>query len=114
MLGLDRDTQGLDSEQGIRARNLIGYDALDQVIHSQVSAVGHTYERRCMHGLLRAEGVRVCQQRVGDSLRRTFPFQHSIRRQNMHITVNPVPHRANYLGKRKFILIKTKNLLCME
>ena len=65
-----------------------------------MSAVGHSYGRRCMHGLLQAEGVRVCQQRVGDSLRRTFPFQHSIRRQNMHITVNPVPYRANYFGEK--------------
>lgn len=55
---------------------------------------------RCMHGLLRAEGVRVCQQRVGDSLRRTFPFQHSIIRRNVRVAVNPVPYRANYFGEK--------------
>lgn len=30
----------------------------------------------------------------------TFPFQHSIRRQNMHVAVNPVPYRANYFGEK--------------
>lgn len=46
-----RSVRRFCAEQGIRARNLISDDALDQVIHSQVSAVGHTYGRRCMHGL---------------------------------------------------------------
>ena len=53
-----RSVRRFCAEQG----NLLSDDALDRVIQSQVSAVGHAYRRRCMHGLLRAEGVRVCQQ----------------------------------------------------
>ncbi len=56
----------------------------------------HMYGRS-MQGLLRVEGIRVCQSRVGESLERTFPFQ---QRQNMHNLVNPVPYRAIFFGEK--------------
>ena len=51
-----------------------------------------------MHGLLCARGIPTCQRRVGESLRRSFPFQHSLRSVDVHNAVNPVPYRATFFG----------------
>ena len=40
-----RSVRWFCAEHGIRARTLLSHDALDRVIQSQVSAVGHTYGR---------------------------------------------------------------------
>jgi len=82
-----RSVRRFCSQRDIRQRNEMNDDELDRVIESRVSAVGHTYGRRTMHGLLRAEGLSVCQRRVGESLQRTNPFQHSLRRP-MHFDPN--------------------------
>jgi len=95
-----RSVRRFCSQRDIRQRNEMNDDELDRVIESRVSAVGHTYGRRTMHGLLRAEGLSVCQRRVGESLQRTNPFQHSLRRANVHRSVNPVPYRADFFGEK--------------
>jgi len=95
-----RSVRRFCSQRDIRQRNEMNDDELDRVIESRVSAVGHTYGRRTMHGLLRAEGLSVCQRRVGESLQRTNPFQHSLRRANVHSLVNPVPYRADFFGEK--------------
>lgn len=74
-----RSVRRFCTDRAIRRRSVLSEAELDQVIASRVTAVGHTYGRRSMHGLLRAEGIAVCQRRVGESLERTFPFQHSLR-----------------------------------
>ena len=63
------------SEGGIRRIN-VSNSELDRQIQGRVSVVDHTYGRRCMHSLLQAGGIQVCQRRVGESLRRTFLFQY--------------------------------------
>ena len=68
VLGLDTSGFRTSSVVAIRFMSNFIHAGNGIAIHSQVSAVGHTYGRRCMHGPLRA-GVRVCQQRVGDLLR---------------------------------------------
>ena len=95
-----RSVRRFCSQRDIRQRNEMNDDELDRVIESRVSAVGHTYGRRTMHGLLRAEGLSVCQRRVGESLQRTNPFQHSLRRANVQRSVNPVPYRADFFGEK--------------
>ena len=46
------------SREGIHYRSGLDEGQLDRVIASQVLSVGHSYGRRTMHGLLRAQGVK--------------------------------------------------------
>lgn len=57
-----------------------------------------------MCGLLAAEGVRVSEQRVGQSLRRVAPAYHQTRcSSNTAQRLNPVPYHANYFGHKLHI-----------
>ena len=53
-----------------------------------------------MTGLLAAEGIRVCQLRVGRSLKRVDPENHSKRHRQLHRNTNPVPYRCEYFGEK--------------
>ena len=53
-----------------------------------------------MQGLLHASGILACQHQLGESLRRSFPFQRSIRTQDLHRAVNLVPYRSTYFGEK--------------
>ncbi len=86
-------------ERSIGARR-VSDDALDSIVASRLSRVGHTYGRQTMHGLLRAQGVRASQMRVAASLQRTHPFAHWQRQQNMDSLINPFPYSARYFGDK--------------
>ena len=53
-----------------------------------------------MTGFLAAQGIRVGEQRVGESLRRVHPAYSSARRRNTARQLNPVPYRADYFGHK--------------
>ena len=53
-----------------------------------------------MCGLLAAEGVRISEQRVGQSLRRVAPANHQARHSNTAQRLNPVPYNADYFGHK--------------
>ena len=80
------------------------------VIHSYIKflslltfQVGPTYGRKTMTGLLASQGLRVSQQRVGESLRRMNPTYHHARRTATAKKMNPVPYRADYFGHKLHI-----------
>ena len=50
------------SSCGIHYRSTLGEGELDEVVRSRVGSVGHSYGRRSLQGLLRAEGIRVSQR----------------------------------------------------
>ena len=56
-----------------------------------------------MCGLLAAEGVRVSEQRVGQSLCRVAPANHQARQSSTRQRLNPVPYHANYFGHKLHI-----------
>ena len=56
-----------------------------------------------MTGLLCAEGFRVAQKRVGNSLKRVCPTFHNRRATNTHRLTNPVPYFARYVGEKLHI-----------
>ena len=80
----------------------IGLNAreLDLVISARVGTVDHSYGRRTMQGLLRAEGVNVSQRRIGRSLGRVAPGAQRGRRQQVHRHLNPIPYRARFYGDK--------------
>jgi hypothetical protein len=53
-----------------------------------------------MQGLLRSQGMRVSQARIGSALRRTFPLAHSRRVANIVHHINPIPYRATFFGEK--------------
>ena len=53
-----------------------------------------------MTGLLAANGIRVCQTRVGESLKRVDPINHSRRQYQLHRRINPTPYRCSYFGEK--------------
>lgn len=95
-----RSVRRFCSDHGIARRNSLTDYELDQIVSSRVSAVGHSYGRKSMYGLLRSENVFVSERRIGQSLRRTHPFQNHLRRRNMHKAVNPIPYRATFFGEK--------------
>lgn len=56
-----------------------------------------------MTGLLASQGLRVSQQRVGQSLRRTNPTYQHARRTATARRLYPVPYRADYFGHKVHI-----------
>ena len=53
-----------------------------------------------MTGLLAAEGIRVCQLRVGRSLQRIDPDSHHERYTSTYRLTNPVPYQSSYCGEK--------------
>lgn len=53
-----------------------------------------------MTGLLASQGLRVSQVSVGESLRRTNPQYHCMRRESTAALMNPVPYKADYFGHK--------------
>ena len=95
-----RSVRRFCSSRGIHHRSNLGDCELDAVVRSVVLNVGHSYGRRSLQGLLRAEGIRVSQRRLGMSLRRMFPLAHYQRMQTLGRLINPVPYRADYFGEK--------------
>ena len=88
------------SSRGIHYRSNIGDRELDELVCLRVRNVGHSYGRRSLRGLLRAEGICVSQLRLGRSFRRTFPLAHSVRTQTLGRLINPIPYRAEFYGEK--------------
>lgn len=53
-----------------------------------------------MTGLLASSGIRVSEQRVGESLRRVHPSYQQARRSGTAVLLNPVPYQADYFGHK--------------
>lgn len=53
-----------------------------------------------MTGRLATMGIRVCQLRVGHSLQRVDPTNHSRRLNQLHRLTNPIPYRCQYFGEK--------------
>lgn len=56
-----------------------------------------------MTGLLASQGIRLSQQRVGESLQRVNPVYQHARRTCTAKRLNPVPYRADYFGHKLHI-----------
>lgn len=62
--------------------------------------VGPTYGRKCMTGLLAAEGFKIAEKRVGTSLRKVGSAYHSMRATRTQNLINPIPYSAKYVGHK--------------
>ena len=56
-----------------------------------------------MTGLLSSEGIRVSEQRIGESLRRVNPGYSRARRLGTARNINPIPYHADYFGHKLHI-----------
>ena len=56
-----------------------------------------------MTGLLASQGLRISQQRVGESLSRVNPGYQHARRTATTRQMNPIPYRADYFGHKLHI-----------
>ena len=56
-----------------------------------------------MQGFLVGEGIRVCQLRVGRSLRRVDPTNYHRRQTTTYRLLNPVSYRSQYFGEKLHI-----------
>lgn len=89
-----RSVQWFCSEQGTHYQCGLSDAQLDRVIASQVQAVGHSYGRRTIHGLLSAQGIHASEVRIGSSMGRVAPGPQRGRRQTAHRHLNPPPYTA--------------------
>ena len=95
-----RSVRRFCSERGIRFRSGLNDSELDEVVSARVRAVGDSYGRRTLHGLLHSEGIHVSQRRIAASLRRTHPHELASRTQSMAQHINPVPYVAHCFGDK--------------
>ena len=95
-----RSVRRFCAQEGIHYRSGLSYGDLDRLIESRVLAVGHSYGRRTMHGLLSAQGVRVGVDRVGRSLRRVAPGPQLARTRRARRHLNPPPYSARFFGDK--------------
>ena len=58
-----------------------------------------------MTGLLASEGLKISEQRVGQSLQRVNPEYSQARRTSTARHINPVPYRADYFGHKLHVVI---------
>ena len=86
--------------RGLRRVGGVTPTQLDGIVRTFVRRVGHSYGRRMMHGMLRSQGIRVSQRRVGEALQRVAPIQYEFRRCEATSLLNPLPYRATYFGEK--------------
>lgn len=53
-----------------------------------------------MTGLLAADGIQVCQLRVGNSLKRIDPASHHRRYTTTYQLIIPIPYQSSYCGEK--------------
>ena len=80
----------------ITRRTEIQDDELDTVVGRQVEAVGHSYGRRTMQGLLASHGIRITYIRMGRSLGRVAPQARVMRTSVRHGLMNPMPYATQF------------------
>jgi hypothetical protein len=88
------------AEQSIHYRCGLTDDQLDRIIESQINAVGHSYGRRTMQGLLAAQDIHVAEDRVGRSMSRVAPGPQLGRTQRACRRLNPPPYMARFFGDK--------------
>ena len=70
---------------------------LDEVVSARIRAVGDSYGRRTLHGLLHSEGIHVSQRRIAAH---THRHELASRTQSMAQHINPVPYVAHCFGDK--------------
>lgn len=73
-----RNIRRFCSIHNIHYHSRLGDLPLDRLGLSQVWAVGHSYGKRTLHGLLSSHGIHVSQRRLGESLSRVAPGPHTV------------------------------------
>lgn len=58
------------------------------------------YGRKTMTGLLRSQGIRCAQSRVGEALREVHPRYQMARSSLTRRQLNPTPYMAHYYGEK--------------
>ena len=53
-----------------------------------------------MKGFLASQGIRVAENRIGNSLKRLYPDDHNLRSLLTHRQINPTPYSALYFGEK--------------
>ncbi len=58
------------------------------------------YGRKMMKGLLSSKGIIVAENRIGKSLKRVDPSNHTHRASVTYFRTNPTPYTASYFGHK--------------
>ena len=74
--------------------------ALQGILLSAITNVGHAYGRRTMHGLLASQGIHASQARLATAMQLLAPIQYAARRRNTQRMLNPFPYCASYYGEK--------------
>lgn len=98
-----RSVRWFCKDYGIHYRGGLTDSQLDGEVCRLITAVGHYYGRKTIHGLLRARGIYVSQRRVSKALRRTAPAAISTRERFTSRQLNPLPYQASFYGEKLHI-----------
>ena len=70
------------------------------ITHVIFNQVGPVYGRRSMKGVLESKGLKVCEARVAQSLRRVAPTQYEQCRHDTLDKINCIPYIARFYGHK--------------
>ena len=93
-----RSLRCLCSSEDIHFRSGLSDLQLDQMVSGLVQAVGHSYGRRMIHGLLSSQGIHVSQRRLSRSMSRVAPGPQLIRMHTARRHLNPPLYSAHFFG----------------
>ena len=68
-------------------------------------------EKQCLHGLLRSEGWRIGENRVGRSMKRVHPLHLHYRQTEANRHINQHTYIAHYFGQKLHIDQNEKNIM---
>lgn len=88
------------NDNNISRSSRLNSSEVDDAVERAVSAVGPSYGRRTLTGLLRSEGIIIGEQRVRSSMRRITPIYLERRHQHTYRQLNPRPYYAEYYGHK--------------
>ena len=95
-----RSLRRLCSSEDIHFRSGLSDLRLDQMVSGLVQAVGHSYGRRTIHGLLSSQGIHVSQRRLSRSMSRVAPGPQLIRMHTARRHLNPPIYSAHFFGDK--------------
>lgn len=88
------------SSEGIHYRSRLTDPQLDRLVSAQIQAVGHSYGRRTLHGLLSSQGLHVSQRRLGSCMSRVAPIPQRHRTHIARRHLNPPMYNARFFGDK--------------
>lgn len=95
-----RNVRRFCREYEIHYRSRLEQNEVNMLIRTAITRAGHSYGRRTLQGLVRANGHIISQERIRRAMQHVAPGPLSARRRISHRISNPHPYVAHQFGEK--------------